>query len=617
MKLLERLKNDILIADGAMGTLLYSYGVDYCFEELNLTQPNRIQQVHEAYIQAGANVIQTNTYGANRVKLARYDLENKVKEINKAAVQIAKRSIGKSDEHYTLGTIGGIRGVRKSIAELEEIKEAFIEQLDALLEANVDGILLETYYDIEELYTVLQEVRKRTTKPVIAQVSMHEVGVLQDGTPLHEAFSKLEQLGANVIGTNCRLGPYHTIKSLEQVPLPNNAYLSAYPNASLPDLVDGRLIYESDAEYFADAAISMREQGVRLLGGCCGTTPKHIEAMRKALNGLTPIDEKRVKERKPISVSKPTVTAEPHLHEMVQSKRTVIVELDSPKHLDTDTFFKGAQALQQAGVDVITLADNSLATPRISNVAVASILKEKYNIRPLVHITCRDRNIIGLQSHIMGIHTLGINQVLAVTGDPTKVGNFPGATSVYDVSSFELIQMIKQFNNGQSISGTSLKLQTNFGVSAAFNPNVRHLEPTVKRLEKKIAFGADSFISQPVFSQEQIIQIHKATKHLQVPIFLGIMPLTNYRNAQFLHHEVPGIKLADDILHRMKSCGDDREICSAEGVKIAQELIDTAMEYFKGIYLITPFLRYDMTVALTNYIRKKDGVRERKIHHVL
>jgi len=619
MGLLEDLQHHILIADGAAGTLLYSYGVDRCFEELNLSSPNEIENIHTAYINAGARIIQTNTYGANYIKLSRYGLEDEIKAINVKAVQIAKKAAKKAKTTpYVIGTIGGIRSIRKNAYSLEELRRNFREQLYLLLSEDLDGLILETYYDLEELRTVLQIARKETNLPIITNVSLHEQGVLQDGTLLKDALQELENLGANVVGINCRLGPHHMLQSLEQVPILKNAYLSVYPNGSLPSYENGRLVYKSDEQYFFQSALKFREQGVRLIGGCCGTTPKHIKAMANAVSHLPPITEKvvrtpEIKENIEVKNDK----KEPALHEIVCNKRSIIVELDPPKSLGMSKFLKGAKALKDAGIDAITLADNSLATPRISNVACATLVKQQLGLRPLVHLTCRDRNLIGLQSHLMGLHTLGFHDILAITGDPSKIGDFPGATSVYDLSSMDLISLIKQFNEGLSYSGKPLGEKTNFSVAAAFNPNVRHLDKAVKRLEKKIECGADYFITQPLYSEKQIEEVYEATKHLKTPIYLGIMPLTSSKNAEFIHNEVPGIKLSDSIRTRMAKVSGDKEKSKREGLAIAKSLIDVAFEYFNGIYLITPFLQYELTVELTKYIHEKEqSKQERKISHV-
>lgn len=609
MGILEELKTRILTADGAMGTLLYSYGIDYCNEELNLQRPEIIEKIHLDYIKAGADIIQTNTYGGNAIKLARYGLENQVKEINEAAIRIAKQAAAPGGQ-FVFGTIGGIRGIRKSDASLEEIIKMVDQQAGYLLAGNPDGLLLETYYDFDELAATVSHLKGLTDTPLIAQVSMHEPGILQNGMSLNDALHQLEALGADIVGVNCRLGPHHTIQALEEVTLPNRAFLSAYPNASLLDVEDGRVVYESETDYFGRAAVLLREEGIRLIGGCCGTTPKHIEAVKKHLVHLAPIKHKEVVPKKPIVIREAEALKDKPLHEKAKTERTIIVELDTPRHLDTSKFLEGAKALQAVGVDAVTMADNSLASPRISNMAMGSILKYAENIRPLAHITCRDRNLIGLQSHLMGLDALGIHDILAVTGDPTKVGDFPGATSVYDVSSLELIQLIKKLNEGISFSGKPLRKKANFSVAAAFNPNVRVLDRAVKRLEKKIESGADYFISQPVYTKEKIIEIYEETKHLETPIFIGIMPLTSIRSSEFLHNEVPGIKLSEEALDRMRACGEDKERATAEGIQIAKELIDTAAELFNGIYIITPFIRYDMSVELINYIRSLDVQKE-------
>ncbi|MGG3888284.1 bifunctional homocysteine S-methyltransferase/methylenetetrahydrofolate reductase [Metabacillus fastidiosus] len=616
MSFLDELKTKILIADGAMGTLLYSHGVDRCFEELNLSKPEDVLRVHKSYIEAGANIIQTNTYGANFIKLSRYGLEDDIRQINKRAVELAKQAAGNST--YVIGTMGGVRTFKKSAHSLDEIKRNFREQLFILLNEDIDGLILETFYDFEEIQTVLQIARKETDKPIIANVSLHDTGVLQDGTPLADGFKTLETLGADIVGLNCHFGPHHMIQSLEDVPLLEKAYLSVYPNSSLPTFEEDELVYKSDEKYFAESALKFREQGVRLIGGCCGTTPAHIKAMAEAVANLSPVTEKEVKPHKsPVSISSAKQAEYTPLEEIVQKRHSVIVELDPPKKLNgMEKFLQGAEALQQAGIDALTLADNSLASPRVGNVAAGMLAKERANLRSLIHITCRDRNLIGLQSHLMGLHALGLSDVLAITGDPSKIGDFPGATSVYDLSSFDLISLIKQFNEGVSYSGKSLGEKTNFSVAAAFNPNVRHLDKAVLRLEKKIQCGADYFISQPLYSSEQIVDVYNETRDLKAPIYIGIMPLTSTRNAEFIHNEIPGIKLSDSIREKMALAGNDKEKARQEGIAIAKSLIDTAFDLFNGIYLITPFLQYDITVELTNYIHEKEKqLAERKITH--
>ncbi|PLT33166.1 bifunctional homocysteine S-methyltransferase/methylenetetrahydrofolate reductase [Bacillus sp. V5-8f] len=605
MNFLEEIQSRILIADGAMGTLLYLHGIDRCFEELNISDPDKVKSIHEAYIKAGADIIQTNTFGANYLKLSRYGMEEEIKKLNEAAVQIARQAV--TDKNFVFGTIGGVTAFKKTAYSIEDLKRNFREQLYILLNANVDGILLETYYDFEEMTNVLKIARKETDKPIIANMSLHEPGVLQDGTILKKAFQHLADLGANVVGLNCRLGPLYMIQSLEKVPLLNNAFLSVYPNGSFPGLDDGQITYESDVSYFTQCALEFRKLGARLIGGCCGTTPKHIEAISKAVSHLAPITEKLVEDEPEVIIlpDRKGRKYEP-LQSIVKEKHSIIVELDPPKQLGINKFLQGAQALKSAGIDALTLADNSLANPRISNLACGSIVKNQLELRSLIHISCRDRNLIGLQSHLMGLHTLGLTDVLAITGDPSKIGDFPGATSVYDLSSFDLISLIKQFNEGLSYSGKSLGERTDFSVAAAFNPNVKYLDKAVKKLEKKIASGADYFMSQPIYSEELIQKVYEETKHLPTPIYIGIMPLTSSRNAEFIHNEVPGITIPDKIREAMSKAGGNKEQARNEGLAIAKRLIDAAYDLFNGIYLITPFLQYDFSVELTAYIKQKE-----------
>ena len=617
MNLLETLNEKILVADGASGTLLYSFGIDSCFEELNLTNPKQIKLMHRSYIGAGADVIQSNTFGANFHKLKRYGLEREVTKINRAGVKLAKEAA--DPDTFVIGTIGGLRSFRKSELTLSEIKGYFEEQLTALLEESPDGILLETYYDLEELLTVLEVAKKTSNLPVIANVSLHETGLLQNGMHVSEAFSFMRKEGADVVGINCRMGPYHMIRSYEEVPLLQDTFYAAYPNASLPDLSDGRYVYSTKSDYFINSAKELVNQGVRLLGGCCGTTPAHIEAIRKGIEGLQPIKTKEiVAEPEHLPVSYEIIHKQPTGPDTIAGKAkkqtTVIVELDPPKTFGLDEFIKGSRHLLNSGADAITLADNSLASPRISNLAVASVLQSKLHTTPLVHLTCRDHNLIGLQSHLMGMHSLGLSEVLVVTGDPSKIGDFPGATSVYDLSSMDLISLIKQLNEGRSYSGKSLGSRANFEVAAAFNPHVRYIEKAVQRMEKKIKAGADYFLTQPVFSLEKLEEVYSATRHITKPIFIGIMPLTSHRNAEFLHNEVPGISLPEHVRAAMAKAGSDSQACARESFAISKELLDAASELFNGIYVITPFMKYELSGRLVRYVKEHKSVENREVH---
>ena len=598
-QLINKLKQNILVADGAMGTILYSDGLDTCPEAYNLTHPDKIERIHRSYIESGADIIQTNTYGANFEKLKVFGLEHKVKEIHKAAVQIAKKAA--NDETFILGTVGGFRGVKQEDLGLEAIQYHTEIQVDTLIEEGVDGLLFETYYDLEELTNIIKATKRKHHIPIIAQLTALNTNYLRDGTEINTALQRVVDSGADIVGLNCHHGPHHMQQSFSHIELPDNAYLSCYPNASLLDIENSRFKYSDNAEYFGKVAEQLIQEGVRIIGGCCGTTPEHIQYIKSSVANLKPVSSKNVIPIKKYNSPSHANTQQQNLTTKVKARPTIIVELDTPKHLDTETFFRNIKKLDDAQIDAVTLADNSLATVRISNVAAASIIKQQYDIEPLVHITCRDRNLIGLQSHLLGLSLLNVNEILAITGDPSKIGHLPGATNVYDVNSKGLTEIALRFNEGINTDGDALKTKTNFNIAGAFDPNVRKLEGSVKRAEKKIESGTHYFITQPVYSTEKIEEIYEATKHLDVPFFIGIMPVTSYNNALFLHNEVPGIKLSEDILEQFEAVKDDKEKTKALSLKLSKELIDTVHKYFNGLYLITPFQKVDYTLALASY----------------
>ncbi|MGW7911061.1 bifunctional homocysteine S-methyltransferase/methylenetetrahydrofolate reductase [Staphylococcus xylosus] len=601
-QLLDKLKSNILVADGAIGTILYSEGLDTCPEAYNLNHPDKVERIHRTYIEAGADIIQTNTYGANFEKLKVFGLEHRVKDIHQAAVQIAKKAA--NDDTFILGTVGGFRGIKQEDLELSSIQYHTEIQVETLVNAGVDGILFETYYDLQELTNIIKATKSKYDIPIIAQLTALNTNYLRDGTEINQALQQVTASGADVVGLNCHHGPHHMQQSFSHIELPEGAYLSCYPNASLLDIENSQFKYSDNASYFGKVAEQLINEGVRLIGGCCGTTPEHIQYIKSSVAGLNPVTKKDVI---PITKYINNTEKEPkkqNLKSKVENCPTIIVELDTPKHLDTETFFRNIKKLDDAKIDAVTLADNSLATVRISNVAAASIIKQRYDIEPLVHITCRDRNLIGLQSHLLGLSLLDINEILTITGDPSKIGHLPGATNVYDVNSKGLTEIALRFNQGINTDGDALKTKTNFNIAGAFDPNVRKLDGAVRRLEKKLESGMHYFITQPVYSKEKIKEVYEATKHLDVPFFIGIMPVTSYNNALFLHNEVPGIKLSETILEQFEAVKDDKAKTKALSLKLSKELIDTVHEYFNGLYLITPFQKVDYTLELANYSKK-------------
>ncbi|MCM3483583.1 MAG: bifunctional homocysteine S-methyltransferase/methylenetetrahydrofolate reductase [Staphylococcus warneri] len=596
---LNKLQNNVLVADGAIGTIFYSEGLDTCPEAYNLTHPEKVEHIHRSYIEAGADVIQTNTYGANFEKLKAFGLEHKVKEIHKVAVQIAKKAA--NEDTFILGTVGGFRGVKQDDLSLSSIQYHTEHQIDTLVDEGVDALLFETYYDLEELKGIVISTKRKHHIPIIAQLTASNTNYLVDGTPINDALKQLVECGADIVGLNCHHGPHHMQRSFSHIELPDKAFLSCYPNASLLDIENSEFKYSDNAQYFGDVAQELINEGVRLIGGCCGTTPEHIRYIKTSVKNLRPVTHKNVIPINKKVNRKKDLNFKQSLTSKVKQGPTVIVELDTPKHLDTDQFFNNIGKLDDADIDAVTLADNSLATVRVSNIAAASIIKQRFNIEPLVHITCRDRNLIGLQSHLLGLSLIGVNEILAITGDPSKVGHLPGATNVYDVNSKGLTEIALRFNQGINTDGDALKKHTNFNIAGAFDPNVRKLDGAVKRLEKKVASGMSYFITQPVYSKEKIKQVYEATKHLNTPFFIGIMPIASYNNALFLHNEVPGIKMSEDVLNQFKAVKDDKEKTKELSLRLSKELIDTVHEYFNGLYIITPFQKVDYSLELAAY----------------
>ena len=607
--LLDHLHSSLLVADGASGTMLYARGVpmEVCFDEINRSQPDLIQRIHEEYVDAGARLIETNTFGANALSLSKYNLEREAETLNARGVEIARKAAG--SRAYVAGAVGPARGLPQEEYTEEDYRRVYKEQISAIAEGGADAVILETFLRLDELQGALAICRDVCDLPVICQLAVDQYGQIDDGFGVVEAFDQLRAAGADVVGVNCRSGPKGLLDALAPVPLADNLVLSAFPNAGSPVYVDGRFIYEATPEYFATSALRLRDQGVRLIGGCCGTMPEHVRAMAQALEGREVVTRKKVvpvevqaspRPVRPVRPVQAPPSAEPTIVDLVRKRVTVIVELDPPRDLDHAPIVRGAKALKAAGADALTMADNSLAVTRISNMAVGQIVKEEAGIRPLLHITCRDRNLASLQSQVLGLHALGIDHVLAVTGDPVKFGDQPGASNVYDVSSFELIRLIKQMNEGVGFSGRPLNGKTGFSVAAAFDPNGPNLERRIRRLERKIEAGADMIMTQPLFDRHQARALHEATRDTGVPILPGVMPLVSDGNTEFLHNEVPGFVVPDEIRARMARAGRGRK-ARREGVAIAREIIESVLTYFNGLYLITPFNRYPMTVELTKF----------------
>ncbi len=593
-----RLRNEVLVGDGAMGTLLYNRGVslDANFEHLNLVQPDQVRQVHADYVAAGSDLIETNTFGANAIRLGAIGLAHKVDAINLAGARLAKEAaVDSVIVAGSIGPLGRSRGENASLGR-DEQKGYFRQQMAALVEGGVDLFLLETFANLFELEVAL-EVAVSLGLPVIAQFALLEGGRTRDGFSAEQAAGRLTDAGATMVGVNCGAGPRELLQVLQRLAAATELPLSAFPNSGFPEYVDGRSIYLSTPDYFMHRAREMVAAGATLIGGCCGTGPEHIRALAIALRGARPAPVRTVKKIKPEPEVRVATVGGGWL---VRHAVPVTVELDPPSGLDCDKLLVAARQLVAAGVSAINLAENPLARIRMGNIALASRIRGESGAEVIVHVTGRDRNLIGLHSELLGAHLLGLRNILAVTGDPVSVSGEAGATSVFDLNSVGLLEMLSAMNNGQTLYGQKIGEPTEFFSGAAFNPNANLLGQMTK-LHKKIAAGARFVQTQPIYCREVLDAMLTATADIDIPILIGILPLVSERNAEFLHNEVPGIVLPESVRARMHGmCGEEGR---REGMAIARELVDAGRGRVDGFYLIPPFGRVELAVELLEYIR--------------
>lgn len=604
----ERLSEGTLISDGAMGTEIYRRGIfiNQCYDYLNITKPDFIKRIHREYIDAGAEIIETNTFGANRLKLLGYGLEDKVREINIQGVQIAKEVAG--NEVYVAGSIGPLGKELKPIGLIDEkdAEEIFKEQIDALLEGEVDLLLFETFTSLKELEIAYKTARKISDLPIIVQVSFRYYGSNSfAGITPEEAACRMSEWNIDVMGTNCGNGPKGVYDCVTRmIPHAKDKMISAMPNAGLPEMVKGRMIYMTTPEYFSEYSRRMVLKGVRIIGGCCGTTPAHINEMKKFIRSITPkittvtMEWKEQKQAlKPLSIEQRS-----NFGRMLNDheKFIICVEIDPPHGLSANKEIDAVKTLIEHGVDAVNLSDGPRAMPRMSPLALAIILKEKTGIDVIVHYTCRDRNLLGIQMDLIGSHALGIRNILAITGDPPKMGDYPDASAVFDIDSIGLIHLIQNLNRGLDFAGKPLGEKTSFVVGAGCNPGAVNPEVEIERLERKVKAGAEFIFTQPIYESETFEKFLKRTEHLShIPLIVGVLPLASYRNAEFLNNEVPGMQIPKDIMERMAKAST-KEAQRKEGIKIAQEILLHLRKHprVKGVYIFPPFGKYQSVLEV-------------------
>jgi len=606
-----------LLADGAMGTLLHSRGVaqNACLEALVLDQPDLVRRIHEDYIAAGADIIETDTFQANRFRLARFGREEQVREINFRAARLA-RDAREIHGHpvFVAGAIGPTGRMLPSAADVrpQDVRAAVREQAEALLEGGVDLIVLETFPDIAELREAILAVKECCDLPIVAQVTFQRDGRTNAGEPPDEVANVAAALGADVAGTNCGLGPQSALEVVEQMSATSSIRVSALPNAGLPKFMDNRLVYTATPEYFAEYAKKLVLAGANIVGGCCGTTPEHISAMREELSrewnrrgrpraGATQGAAIAVVEPQPAAGAGRDETRRTLREKLAAGEFVVSVELDPPRGLNPRKAIEGAAHLKALGADCINIGDSPMARVRMSAIALAVLIEQRVGIEPIIHFTSRDRNLMAIQSDVLGAHALGIRNIIALTGDPPSSGDYARATGVWDVDSIGLIRILKMLNAGTDWTGNSIGKGTDFFVACAANPTADNVDLEVDRVRRKIDAGADVLMTQQVYSAETLRGFLERLGPIDVPVLVGIMPLQSHRHAEFIHNELPGVFVPHDVRERMRAAGENG---TAEGIAQASELLEQCRPFVNGTYLVPSFGRYEVVGELVTLARR-------------
>jgi methionine synthase I (cobalamin-dependent)/5,10-methylenetetrahydrofolate reductase len=614
--LLERISGGVLLADGAMGTMLHSRGVsfDKCFDELNLSNPAAVAAIHREYIESGAQLILSNTFGANHFKLGQHGLDPQVAAINRAGVQLAKQAAAESmKDVYVAGDVGplGVRIAPFGRVRPEQARAAFAEQIEALCTAGADLIVVETVSDIYEIQEAAKAAREVCSLPLVTSVTFtRDDRTLLGDSPSSVARS-LSDAGADVIGVNCSGGPAQLLRILKQMrQAAPRARFWVKPNAGWPEQVGGRIMYPADPEYFAEYAVSFREAGASIVGGCCGTTPQHIAAMHRALEAHAVVEPQQlslVTEDEIIEgpQDQPTQFAQ----KLASGKFAISVEMDPPRGLSTHKLIAGASLLAEAGADVINVADSPMARMRMSAWAVCDVVQRRVNVETTLHFPTRGRNLLRVQGDLLAAHALGIRNVLVIMGDPTAIGDYPEAMDNYDLVPSGLIRLIKQgFNAGVDHAGASIGQPTNFFVGAALNLTAPQPEQEIKNLQRKVRAGADFFLTQPIYSAQDGIGLLESYAsrlgRLEKPVLVGVLPLVSVKHANFLNHEVPGISIPEKTLARLETAG---ERAAEEGVRIAVELIEQIKPWAQGVYIMPQFSRFDLIAEIIEKVKVPEG----------
>ncbi|HEX7243424.1 MAG TPA: bifunctional homocysteine S-methyltransferase/methylenetetrahydrofolate reductase [Longimicrobiaceae bacterium] len=605
--------------DGAMGTMLYARGVyiNRSYDELNLVQPDLVRDVHRAYVRAGAEVLETNSYGANRLKLAKYGLEDRLADINRRAAEIARSAAG--ERACVAGAVGplGLRIEPYGPTSAAEARALFAEQAAALLEGGVDLFILETFSDLDEIRQALLAVRALCDLPVVAQMVIREDGRTPFGTDAAVFTERLTEWGADVVGLNCSVGPSAMLQAVERMLPATDRPLSIQPNAGLPREVDGRTIYMASPEYMATYAARLIRRGVRFIGGCCGTTPEHVAQMSGAIRMLAPgvVRETSAQPEQASTGLDPVPLEERSAWgaKIARGEFVTTVEIVPPRGVNPEAMLEGVRLLRAAGVDGVNVPDGPRAQSRMGALATALLIQQRVGIEPVIHYACRDRNLLGMLSDLLGAQALGLRNLLLITGDPPKMGPYPDATAVFDIDAIGLTNLVSRLNRGLDPGGNALGDRTAFTIGVGVNPGAEDLDHELKRFYWKVEAGAEYAITQPVFDVRQLFRFLERIDRegIRIPVVAGIWPLVSARNAEFLANEVPGVIVPEAVIERMRRASAvGKEAAVDEGIAIAQEMLREALPEIQGVQVSAPFGKVPLALRVFEAIPGWSGASE-------
>jgi methionine synthase I (cobalamin-dependent)/5,10-methylenetetrahydrofolate reductase len=606
----DQLAKRVIVADGAMGTMLYAKGVfiNRCFDELNLSAPDMVRQIHADYVKAGAEILETNTFGGSRPRLAAFGMAEKLKAINQAGVRLAREAAKESA--FVAGAIGplGVRIEPLGPTSFAEARAHFREQIDALVEAGVDLLILETFANLDELREAVLAARESAGNdiPVIAQVTIDDFGHLPGGTDPETFTREMDALPVDVIGLNCSVGPKATLETIEQMMAVSSKPMSAMPNAGLPMRVEGRNIYLCSPEYMAQYARRMLWAGVKIIGGCCGTTPDHIKLIRSETRSLQPgqksisvtVAEPEVRSQAlpPVALAEKSKLGE----KIAAGKFVAFVEILPPRGVDASREIDGARRCAEYGIDCINVPDGPRASARMSAQVTCQLIQAEAGIEAVNHFCCRDRNILSIQSELLGTHKVGVRNLICITGDPPRMGAYPDATAVFDVDAIGLVNIVRNLNHGLDIGGNPMGSQTALLIGVGANPGALNMDEEIRRFEWKVEAGAEYVVTQPVFDLKLLEDFLKRIEHVKIPVICGIWPLTSFRNAEFMCNELR-VPVPEEFMDRMRKV-DSAEKARDEGVAIAREMTSRVRRMVQGVQLSAPFGRYQMALDVAEAI---------------